>query len=868
MGARMSIESASQGETDSEDYGLLNCRVPGCTETEISNYGGHFSRSHREVPLELISVTTDGGKVLTAHDLFNYAIKCNLCPYVSVTGHATIAFARKSMRKHWQRDHSTLPLEEMSFSDIMPKDHKEGINDDSFPVEMLNTKEKTQIASTSYRCGQCEKLLMPCGNLSLIKHWTSQHPNVPLLALTVTRDSDNMEVNLKELYNFVFKCDAPDCSHIAVSHQSQGHVITKMKEHWMRCHNRMCEPRYSSVEHLGYLCQVSQCNTVFTSPEDLPKHHSVHRDLRLRDMYVKDLETKRILGLRDIFDWVKECPADFEAQFFSNVDEDSVVKAGHDQWEMYHADMSKVGSENLRAGFQCMAGADDGEVGCSTVIPEGNNGNALRHWRYKHSGLPLRDLVFMNQSSGAFLQISDVFSRVLVCTYKRCGLVTYTNYLNRGGRVMAAHWEREHGLKEEFDQIYDNMDTLTFLAGNHNINHEEFVDFEHEEDFPSSLDDNLDDDVIENTSGLDDPEVSPGEMQITGYRCGIIDCHKTVAVSKVSTSMVALNRLKNHFSKMHKELPSEDFKYEIQYHQDFDNSDSIVAVENPSTSLHEKTELIEYPSTIYQCPAIVEAGRQCPEKMMDANALRIHWGSRHNVDGQAFIPIQINIHDTSHYVCCVKGCNFRQLTRGPMRSHYDKEHQDQPNRFEVVFIEHKMPSSSVNTKCDSESILQERMVTESIDEAPMIPVGRKTKVPPLPENGSFQCRVSQCLYQTECQRDLEAHSRVCGESWFMCLIRGCGLKMLGKAGVTEHMEVVHRIVQVKDWDYKEIVERKRARSKSSDDLNFAGPSHSAEKSLKRAKVECAVSANFDFTGLDGSTTGESDSDFDVDYTVV
>ena len=37
---------------------------------------------------------------------------------------------------------------------------------------------------------------------------------------------------------------------------------------------------------------------------------------------------------------------------------------------------------------------------------------------------------------------------------------------------------------------------------------------------------------------------------------------------------------------------------------------------------------------------------------------------------------------------------------------------------------------------------------------------------------------------------------------------------------------------------------------------------------KKARVECDVSANFDLTGLGEESTGESDSDFDLDYTVV
>ena len=58
--------------------------------------------------------------------------------------------------------------------------------------------------------------------------------------------------------------------------------------------------------------------------------------------------------------------------------------------------------------------------------------------------------------------------------------------------------------------------------------------------------------------------------------------------------------------------------------------------------------------------------------------------------------------------------------------------------------------------------------------------------------------------------------------------------------------------------------KKRSRSSSQAEEESAGPSHEA----KKAKVECDVSANFDLTGLEEDTTGDSDSDFDLDYTVV
>jgi len=876
---RMSMESVSQGETDGEEVGLLTCSIPGCGERDINSYSNHFSRKHKELPLEMIRVTTEGGRLLTCQDLFNFALKCDLCTFVSVTGHCTNKHARKSIRKHWMRDHKERSVDDMSFTDIMPEELAQKKEMKILTGQSPSKKPKTVNSSpvpacTRYMCVECDKLLVFGGGSSLLQHWTKQHVHLPAVAFTVTRVSDGVVVGLRSLYQYIYQCGAPDCNHITVSYQGEGDAVSKVKEHWTRLHNRTCEARFSPVTHLGYQCQVQGCGAVLASAEDLPQHHTVHQDILPKDMAARDLETQQVLTVGDIFTWVKECPADCGAIFFSN-EEDNVTRAGEEHWDTEHGDMPRVGGETVRGGYQCMAGADDGEVGCSTVIPEGNNGNALRHWQYKHSCLPLRDLVFMNQSSGAFLQISDVFSRVLVCTFQNCGLVTYTNYLNRGGRLMTAHWEKEHGVKEVNEDIYNNLDTLTFLASNHNILHEKFVDFEHEEDFANAADENLDDDVvIDDTSGVDDHEVTFEELQVVGYECGVPECQKMVAVSRFSTAMVALNRLKNHFTKMHRELSSEDFKYETRYNHDLENAVSVIVEEIPTpTPPPPPVAAPEYPSIVYQCPGLGSKSRPCPERMMDANALRIHWGSEHNVDGQIFSPQQMNIHDTSHYTCSATGCTYRMLTIGPMRTHWVKEHQDQPNRFQVVYNEVKMikpvvPLSVVEVGTD-ESKQGAVLKPEEVDEAPMIPVGRKTKVPPLPEGCSFHCSVADCSYQTESRRDLELHSRLCGQPWYVCQTRGCGHRVLGISAIKEHMEVVHRSVKEEDWDYKEVVSRKRSRSSSSEEEDpEAGPSEVVQDSSKKARVECDVSANFDLTGLDGDTTGDSDSDFDLDYTVV
>ena len=54
--------------------------------------------------------------------------------------------------------------------------------------------------------------------------------------------------------------------------------------------------------------------------------------------------------------------------------EDIVTRGVVDHLDVEHGDMPRVVGESVLSVYQCMAGADEGEVGCSTVIPEGNNG--------------------------------------------------------------------------------------------------------------------------------------------------------------------------------------------------------------------------------------------------------------------------------------------------------------------------------------------------------------------------------------------------------------------------------------------------------------------------------------------------------------
>merc|ERR1719319_1869437 len=160
-----------------------------------------------------------------------------------------------------------------------------------------------------------------------------------------------------------------------------------------------------------------------------------------------------------------------------------------------------------------------------------------------------------------------------------------------------------------------------------------------------------------------------------------------VLVSRIATAMVALNRLKKHFSQIHRHLNSGQFMFETLYRESMETSMDPATSSLPTTSPPPPPLLATAPTVVYQCPATIKqrgAVHQCKERMLDANALRIHWGSQHQVDGHQFSPLRLSMEDLPHYTCSVQGCGERTLTVGPLRAHWEKEHATSGAKFEVI----------------------------------------------------------------------------------------------------------------------------------------------------------------------------------------
>ena len=180
--------------------------------------------------------------------------------------------------------------------------------------------------------------------------------------------------------------------------------------------------------------------------------------------------------------------------------------------------------------------------------------------------------------------------------------------------------------------MYTSIPCPEFLTSNLLITHENFVDYEDDEDESSKSQGG----VLTEEEDLG-PDLSFEALEVLGYKCGVVECGKVlrchhdrfhyfllqvVLVSKFATSMVALNRLKKHFSQIHRHLNSGQFIYETQYRG---SSDSPAPPTAPPPSLPPPSG--PSPVIVYQCPALLrnrKSGepRPCNERMLDANALR------------------------------------------------------------------------------------------------------------------------------------------------------------------------------------------------------------------------------------------------------
>ena len=301
------------------------------------------------------------------------------------------------------------------------------------------------------------------------------------------------------------RCDA--CTKfLAVSNISDKDCLSKVREHWARAHNVSCAPRSTEVTCLGYTC--SACQEPLRSGEETLAHfNEAHPETEACNMMVTNIETGDILGLGGVFRWSAPCTlASCPFVAYSDIDQAKADTSLGQHMDSAHSDVPRVARGSGGAEYQCMCGADEeGDITCPAVIQETNFlAESVWHWRQEHGTHQVRDLVYMDKSSGAFTQVSDLFSHVIMCSQAGCGHVVYTNNLD----TPRARLQRHSASLHKTDEGGAEMLTTDFLGLNLAITSEE-IDTQTQS--PRKL-----------ISVSGDNEVSVESLEITGYTCGAV----------------------------------------------------------------------------------------------------------------------------------------------------------------------------------------------------------------------------------------------------------------------------------------------------------------------------------------------------------
>ena len=69
---------------------------------------------------------------------------------------------------------------------------------------------------------------------------------------------------------------------------------------------------------------------------------------------------------------------------------------------------------------------------------------------------------------------------------------------------------------------------------------------------------------------------------------------------------------------------------------------------------------------------------------MDNDTLMVHWSTQHSSNGAEFTPEELDISNVIHIQCPVPACHFKHLSINTVRSHWELEHRDHPDKFRVI----------------------------------------------------------------------------------------------------------------------------------------------------------------------------------------
>ena len=480
-----------------------------------------------------------------------------------------------------------------------------------------------------YSCEVCKERLV---SSKFLTHVADSHPDMDPLGVRVLRGSDQKYLNIREFLGRVFKCGVQDCKFVRADRNKSGtHLAETIHEHYKSCHVGL-STNVKPVNSLGYLCNLAHCWKILRNKGEVLGHvKSAHPATDGLSIPYRNLDEHKDLYLSSMFKHVEQCQTC--GQIFAHdqdqnkVDEDlrQHVEDSH-QGEGEQALAPALPTVQSVIGYQCMAGFGGDSSICNCVLPKGNIGNTLEHWQYRHKKQQLRELMFMDTETKKFFQISDIFDSVLRCPVPRCMKVVYTNQkiIDQGSNAALKQLFLEHVSSTHAGDTkhpsFKMLKTSKFLSQQNLDGIQEDI----LEQLPTAASELP---VMEGKGrGLISPKGSRVEtvsvetrvedINIRGYTCGIKGCDKSVLISFMQGTTVAINRLKTHFKNKHESLADDQFSFITIYKQ---KSEGKIPV---------KEEQSRVP--VYQCP-----NRSCQEVSVHFRELEEHWDTLHREDPEA-----------------------------------------------------------------------------------------------------------------------------------------------------------------------------------------------------------------------------------------
>ena len=365
----------------------LEC-VKCCKPIKRNQFFNHWNTQHTTEHITSFTLRSRvSGQVTSISSLYADIGQCRVCRQFYGAGTHYHPLKRVAM-EHYRREHGEeAEYDENKHCLIVKQSNNtskpRSLDTSSAAVRAVQRKRSLEVSSAVktpgsglVTCTVCHKL-QQLSTVSIIQHW-SKHGKHPA-SLRVLSHPDNKTLNIKQLFQWIFQCDAPGCSTWVGSNISDKDAISKVRDHWTRAHNTSCTPKSSLVQSLGYSCGEADCADLIHDTDQVADHYrDKHSSVSSIDkMFLIQNESGARISIKNMYKYITSCTghAPCSSFFVSNVSKSHVDRELRQHVDTCHSDVSRLSSADDHvsgsgAQYQCMAGADD-EDGkqCPTLIP-------------------------------------------------------------------------------------------------------------------------------------------------------------------------------------------------------------------------------------------------------------------------------------------------------------------------------------------------------------------------------------------------------------------------------------------------------------------------------------------------------------------